>query len=140
MHVYKGTYVDKLIGKGVVAVISDETVAAIGPVYINGHSEPVVQLMLSDAMSPLGEYGDTSTEPLRKTILRKFRNGMSGQSGYLTMPMLGRGNGKVHEAWEHAADVLEALANEARIRAKELMVNQTGVGGKIIRKSATTKG
>lgn len=105
----KSKIVEKQFGKGSIGIIGCDVMAVLTPMRVNGVPDCICLR--------LGDLHDFETDPhdVAKTVETFAENCVHGN---LTPAMC---HITPFRAWQHAADLLEALAKAARERSKKLL-------------------
>lgn len=111
--VHTGKAVDKILGKGAVAVITDEVLVGLVPTRING-VDNCIAIKIHDSQDCCGVHQFLTKRA--QTLLIKELAEEGEDFVYLTMPMCHRSRA---DGWETAAEILELLAKVAREQAEK---------------------
>lgn len=109
--VHTGKAIGKIMGKGAVAVVTDEVLVGMVPTRING-VDNCIAIKIHDSQDCCGVHPELSKQAQMALIRELEEEGT--EFVYLTMPMCHRSRA---EGWAAAADLLELLAKVAREQA-----------------------
>lgn len=109
-----GRVIDDILGgAGGVVIVSDETIIGLRPVRFN-RVPNCIQILIGESQECSNVGMDTPTDEQQR-IIREVEDSGGFTDACLTMPMCHR---SPKNAWNTAADMLEALAKAARAKAE----------------------
>lgn len=111
--ILSGKPVDKILGNGSVAVVTDEVLVGLIPMRVNS-VDNCITIKIHDSHECCGVHPGLSKR--RQLALVKELEYEGCDFVYLTMPMCHRSTA---DGWNTAAELLEILAKAARVEAKK---------------------
>jgi hypothetical protein len=117
VHIISGKTVEKKIGKGSIAVVTDAVVAGLVPYLYNGQGWTIVLKTLDSQEN--ADVGPKPNNRYHQSLITLLAE--KGDSVPITFPGL---TCEKYEAWKTAAEMLEALAKAARVQATKCMLDE----------------
>ena len=107
-----GKHVDKILGKGAVAVVTDEVLIGLVPTRING-VDNCISIKIADSQGCCDVFPEMPKRHIMNLVREISEEGTDFT--YITMPMCHRTLG---ESWDTAADMFEALGKTCREQSR----------------------
>ena len=107
-----GKQVDKILGNGAVAIVTDEVLIGLVPTRING-IDNCIAIKIADSQGCCDVFPEMPKRHIMKLVQEIEEEGHNFV--YITMPMCHRTRS---EAWAVAADIFEALGKTCRDQAR----------------------
>jgi hypothetical protein len=105
------SFTDKNMGKGSVALITNEVLFSMKPVRFNGINN-CIYLTICESAGASDVHPDMPTKHIN-TLIKELNEGLH-PSGPITMPMVHR---DLRSSWLTAAKILQALSDAAKLMA-----------------------
>lgn len=107
-----GKQVDKILGNGAVAVVTDEVLIGLVPTRVNG-VDNCIAIKIADSPGCCDVHLGMPRRSVMQLVKELEEEGCDFT--YITMPMCHRSRA---EAWDAAADIFDALGKTCREQAK----------------------